>query len=420
MLPAAVLTLMTTGCLEDHCERTQTFILAEPEFVQPADIRPDIGSESARDLQNPGNLYYYKQYLLVNERREGIHVIDNSDPENPQNLGFISIPGNLDMAVRNNILYADSYLDLLTIDISNPLSPVIKDRDENRFENQYPFVEGQGYIVSYTETEQTQTIDCNDNRWGSPWFWAGGELFIDVVAFDASNAELNANIGSSGTGIAGSMARFALAKNHLYTLDDWQIHAFNIENEVPDFTSTVSVSGQVETLFPQGDYLFIGANNGMFIYDNSTPSQPEFISNFAHGTACDPVFVYGDHAFVTLRDGTRCQTFSNQLDIVDISDIQNPVLDISFSMDNPHGLSVVDDVLFLCDGQSGLKVFDASDIFKIDQRQLAVIFGVDSYDIIVLPTTKLALLIGSDGLYQYDATDPENLKELSRIPVNRE
>jgi hypothetical protein len=88
-------------------------------------------------------------------------------------------------------------------------------------------------------------------------------------------------------------------------------------------------------------------------------------------------------------------------------------------MDNPHGLSVVEDVLFLCDGQSGLKVFDASDIFKIDERQLSHIFGVDSYDIIVLPTTKIALLIGSDGLYQYDATDPENLKELSRIPVNR-
>ena len=36
-------------------------------------------------------------------------------------------------------------------------------------------------------------------------------------------------------------------------------------------------------------------------------------------TSCDPVVVQGDYAFVTLRGGTECQGFSNQLDIIDIS-----------------------------------------------------------------------------------------------------
>ena len=157
----------------------------------------------------------------------------------------------------------------------------------------------------------------------------------------------------------------------------------------------------------------------MFIYDNSTPSMPTYISQFNHSTACDPVFVYGDHAFVTLRDGTPCETFSNELDVVNISNITNPFLVKAYPMDNPHGLSIKNDILYLCDGKSGLRVFDISDLNAIDEHQLSHLSGKDSYDIIVLPGSDVALLIGADGLYQYDVSDPNHLVELSRIPVQR-
>ena len=66
---------------------------------------------------NPGKIYFKEGYIFINEELKGIHVIDNRNPENPQNIGFIEIPGNVDIAIKNNTLYADSYIDLGAIDI---------------------------------------------------------------------------------------------------------------------------------------------------------------------------------------------------------------------------------------------------------------------------------------------------------------
>ena len=66
-----------------------------------------------------GKIYFKDHYIFVNEYQKGIHVIDNEDPRNPQIIKFIEIPGNVDMAIADDILYADSYVDLLSIDISD-------------------------------------------------------------------------------------------------------------------------------------------------------------------------------------------------------------------------------------------------------------------------------------------------------------
>ena len=85
-------------------------------------------------------------------------------------------------------------------------------------------------------------------------------------------------------------------------------------------------------------------------------------------------------------------------------------------MHNPHGLGVDNSILFLCDADAGLKVFDASDPLTLTQNQLGHINSVHSYD--VIPQNQLLLLIGDDGFYQYDYTNPANLQYLSKIAVN--
>ena len=83
-----------------------------------------------------GKIYFYQDYILVNEKYEGIHIIDNSDPSNPQSTNFICIPGNIDIAVKDDILYADSYTDLIAIDISDIGNiQIVK-----RFEDVFPWV----------------------------------------------------------------------------------------------------------------------------------------------------------------------------------------------------------------------------------------------------------------------------------------
>ena len=75
--------------------------------------------QSPRTLRNPGKIYVYGKYLLVNEKQRGIHFYDNTDPENPVVLGFLRVYGNVDMAVKDDILYVDHIGQLVALDITD-------------------------------------------------------------------------------------------------------------------------------------------------------------------------------------------------------------------------------------------------------------------------------------------------------------
>jgi len=132
-LLALVTTLLFSSCTKDSCTTTTTYFKYEPIYKTVDEIRQPIAIEAVRDLKKPGKIYMYHNYLLINEQFEGIHVIDNSNPASPNKVAFIKIEGNIDMAMKGNILYADSYIDLVTIDMTNVLSPVLVDRDEAVF-----------------------------------------------------------------------------------------------------------------------------------------------------------------------------------------------------------------------------------------------------------------------------------------------
>jgi hypothetical protein len=156
----------------------------------------------------------------------------------------------------------------------------------------------------------------------------------------------------------------------------------------------------------------------MYIYDRSNADAPTYVSQFNHWTACDPVFVQGNYAYVTLRNGSRCASFVNQLDIIDISNIQNPQLVKTYEMTNPHGLAVVNDDLYICDGDAGLRVFDKSDLFQIDKNQKEHIKDIHAYDIIPL-TKDHMIVVGEGGLYQYDSSNSSDLKQMSFISTTK-
>ena len=73
----------------------------------------------ARDMIQTGKIYYRAPYIYVNERYKGVHVINNSDPFRPVNEGFILAPGCIDMAVKENILYLDNAVDLVSFDLDS-------------------------------------------------------------------------------------------------------------------------------------------------------------------------------------------------------------------------------------------------------------------------------------------------------------
>jgi len=409
----------------DQCKETRVIRRLTPFTRSLSEIRSSVKAESKRDLVHPGKIYTKGNFLFINEIKEGIHVVDNSDPANPKFISFITIPGNGDIAVRNNILYADSYSDLVSLDITDPANAREVSRTENVF--QYGQFDGVTWtlmgqnsssgvisIQDYTVDFVTETVTTNCEENVSPvinWFDSG---FLTSSSFNSPGSASSAQ----PNGQAGSMTRFALYDKYLYTVLQNRLHLFDISNPArpADFT-TVNTNFSIETIFPYQNKLFLGTTTGMIIFDNSDPSAPRQMSVFQHGRACDPVVVQNDIAYVTLRTGTACQGTQNQLDLVDVSNPDVPKLIKTYQMENPHGLSIDFPTLYLCEGDKGLKVFDVTDKMTIDQHLLTHYKDIDAYDVISLG--KTLMLIGKDGFYQYDVTDPRNIRQLSKIQVNK-
>ena len=87
----------------------------------------------------------------------------------------------------------------------------------------------------------------------------------------------------------------------------------------------------------------------------------------------------------------------------------------SYNMTGPYGLGIDGDVLFVCDGTDGLKVFNAADPYLISEHLIATFKDINAFD--VIPLGKSLLMIGSDGFYQYDYTNLNDIKQISSIKV---
>jgi hypothetical protein len=416
-----LLVLLFAAC-EDKVEVTRKYTILEPVYMSPGEVRSSFDVLPPDTLREPGKIYLYGTWLLINEPGKGIHVVDNLDPANPQPVHFIQIPGNYDMAVKDNLLYADSYVDLVVIDISDPNQI----REVSRLNEIFLFSAGntwwdreKGVIVDWAEKEVIEVSSDDVGGYFPSYFYYRSNMIAFDMAFGSAAAEAAKSAVSGQTGIGGSMARFTIAGNYLYSIDQSNLYVFDIADGANPLRGiNVNVGWGIETLFPMKEHLFIGSQTGMHIYSIENPANPRFISRFEHMRSCDPVVVQDTIAYVTLRGGTGCwNDFTNQLDLIDIRDIERPELLKSFAMKNPHGLGVDGNLLFICEGENGLVVYDKSEPMTLNQRQVFSMENVHAYD--VIPFNDVLMMIGIDGLYQFDYSNPDDIRQLSMLPVYR-
>ncbi len=402
------------GCVKGTITHTYTYSWYEPLYKTKAEVYADIiKSNPGREIENPGKIFIIGKYIFLNEIGRGIHVIDNSNPASPKNIAFIAIAGNLDLAVKGNTLYADIYSDLVALDITNPLQVINTKIVENAFPVSSYYQSGYGadsnkIVYDWVSHDTTIVGDYQPQTWRPQVF------FDDYLANSSSR---NPGISQTPVGIAGSMARFAVVNNNLYTVGTSDLNVFDIATpHNPTLQDKVNVgSWNIETIFPFKNKLFIGSQNGMYVYNISNPNQPSFDGQFGHLQSCDPVIADDDHAFVTLRSGTRCRGFSNQLDILKLNDFTNPSLVKTYNLTNPHGLSKDGNILFICDGTDGLKVYNAADVN--DLKLINRFSNLETYDVIA--NNNIALVVAKDGLYEYDYSDINNIHLLSKINISK-
>ncbi|MCF0068843.1 hypothetical protein LZD49_00080 [Dyadobacter sp. CY261] len=249
-----------------------------------------------------------------------------------------------------------------------------------------------------------------------PLFFLGLAAIGMMLILNACQEGDASNDVSPQTGTGGSMARFAITGNTLYIVSRQSLEVYDIKDGGnPAKAATRNLGVGIETIFPYQQNLFVGAMDGMYIYNNSTPDNPVLMSKYTHVMSCDPVVVQGKYAYVTLRAGVNCRpggSFSS-LDVVDITDPTSPSLVNSQVMESPYGLGVSGNKLFVCEGDKGFRVMDISDPTKPIRKHFYQ--EVPAYDVIV--RNKHLIITGKKGLYQYEYDDSDSLDYLSQIPV---
>jgi hypothetical protein len=396
------------SCLKDNL--THTYSILVPVYKSKNEVYANIKSNPSQEIKSPGKIFMYGAYIFLNEIDKGVHVIDNTDAANPVEKTFIDIPGNLDIAVKGNTLYADLYTDLVTVDISNPLQAKFIRYLPNVFpERNY----GNGFIadssriiVGWIKKDTTVKLDQPSRNY----------LVYDYASFNSQGAAAGTAAAPSIPGISGSMARFTLVNNFLYTVNRSSLGTFNISTaDDPKRVAANSIGWNIETIYPFKDKLFIGSSSGMFIYDITNPAAPSRVGQFSHARACDPVIADNNTAYVTLHDGTPCGGFNNQLDALNITNLSMPSLIKTYPMTHPHGLTKDNNLLFICDGRDGLKMYDATNSSAIVLKKH--ITGLETYDAIAWNNNLI--VVAKDGLYQYNYSNPNDVVLRSKLTVNR-
>ncbi len=412
----SIILIALTSC-ED--KRLQTYMANVPIYLSYDELRSSFEVNSTASLEKPGKIIFYGSYMFINEYQKGIHVVDLSDPSNPEPKAFMEVPGNVDMAIRNDMLYAESYVDLLVIDISDPEQPELSKRIEDLFEYiippydyDYPLDEidqDKGVIEGYDIKKITREVYNYPNPWPIYWGYRLESSYMDAGGVSGPSANTY--------GVGGSMARFITYDDYLYALESsWKLKSINIANtDNLHVENELSLWGMVETVFIADNYLYIGTSSGMHILDLLNPASPNLLSTYQHITSCDPVVVEGDRAYVTLRSGNNCGGTQDLLEIIDISDKYDPKRLSSFSMNEPYGLGIENGILFVCQGEFGLKVYDASYEQNITAHLIAAFPGINAYD--VVPMENFLFMIGEDGFYIYDYSDLNNIHILGTLPI---
>lgn len=398
------------SCSDDGDDITDTVSVIVPVIKTKAEVRNAIFVTAPEPTSADGKIYVYDDLLFYIAQNSGIHIFNNQNPASPQNLAFINLEGVNDISIKDNILYADNFMDLVVFDITNisdielinveedmlTFFPSFSGESVTYFLNLYPADEDE-FVAKYEIVEMERAFVENN-----PDFYNYNEVFT----FD------NALANAGNIGVGGSYAKFQIYNNALYVLENYKLDTFDISDiyNVTHSSETYMGSwfgGELETTFIQKNYLFIGATNGMHIVSLEDEFTPLYVSSFIHATGCDPVVVEGNTAYITVRGGNTCGAIEDQINVIDVTDIANPTEYSTYFLSSPYGLGIKNQVLYVCN-DTGLHVFNAQNPSEISLENS---YDAPIKDVIALPSHLIG--VGENVIYQYNYTDDFGLDLIS-------
>ncbi|WNJ16030.1 hypothetical protein [Pontibacter sp. G13] len=414
--------LLLQGCIKDSCDMTIQYREYTPVYLTQAEFLETVGVEAPREMAEPGKIYVKDDFLFVNELGRGVHIFDNKNPQSPQAIAFLNVPGASEVAFTCDQLIVDASTDLMVFDLTTPSQPVLASHLPNVLPqrlifNGYTADPSKGRIISWESRIREGNYECNQEI---PTIWEMNAVDPQTAAEEGNNTR---TMAPASIGKGGSLSRFALLGDKMYVVSTTELSTYRLSDcGVSHKIGTENLFfgiGEAEMVSTMNDILMIGGTEGVAFFGTES-DHPEFLSTFQHMQACDPVVGADGIAYVTLRDGegSPCgNNFTNQLDVLSLENPRNPVLMRSFDMTNPHGLGIEGNTLFIADGRDGVKVFDATNPFEVGDKLLKVLPGMKAVD--VIPFNGILYTVGESGVSMYDYSDLDNISLLSEIPAVR-
>lgn len=240
-------------------------------------------------------------------------------------------------------------------------------------------------------------------------------IILSFAVIANSCTKESANGAGQAAGAGGSTARFTIAGNFLYVVDNTSLKAFDISNAAvaPVLKSITAVGINIETIFPYQDKLFIGSSFSMHIFSLTNPEKPTKLAqaDYIVRMSCDPVVAKDSTAYATLNSTGPCGGGISQLVVYNIKDITKPLLQRALPLTGPFGLGISDSALYVCDGQAGMNVYNIRNTYN--PQLLRTITGETFYD--VIPYGNILICQVSSGIALYDISTRHQPVFLSRI-----
>lgn len=347
-------------------------------------------TNSPHTTDTSAKIYLYQNCLIKTHPDKGIQIFSVSNPSLPTAVNTMNVVGTHDVAIVNNRMYADRWNSLIVYDVSNISQPKQIDSIPQIF-NSYRFDIMPGLVDGVVDT---------DNGWSC----------VDCIPAPRSSNRVTAPAVQPGQG--GSLARFMIVDDYLYCIDQSSLVLFSIaDSGKPIYRNRVTIGWDIETIFNKDSLLFIGGMNGMYVYNISAPEKPVQLSQFRHARGCDPVVVEDTVAYVTIRDGSNCGAGTNQLLVIGVGNVKNPVLLSTYQCSNPYGLAVYNKYIYLCDGSQGLRIYNVKNATTLEQK--TNMKEIVPHDAIV--HNGILYLIANNQVLLYSIIDPVNPIILSTI-----
>ncbi|MFN5415709.1 MAG: LVIVD repeat-containing protein [Flavobacteriia bacterium] len=395
----SALVILFASCIKTKGEISMTYDKATAVYGSLDSIRQLPLLIKKQELIKPKNFYIGSDFVLVSESNKGIHIYDNTDMQNPQRMSFIQLPFLRDFYVKDNFLYVANVYDFLKIDITNVYDPILVSRAENVFWEPLENDKGQQLLGFKYETA-TDKFEVNSTE--AKEIKKAGKLHLDFLKEVIPVSQIPSTFAGGNSHSKGTLNRIAAEFGFVYVIEDDVMHVISNDASFSQ-VSTLKIDATTETIYGTENRLFLGSMTSMTIYNADNPSAPVEISSLAHEESCDPVLPRGEVAYYTLRsvDNEGCHGGGeNTLNLVDISNENNPIELKSIEMLSPYGLCMANNYLFVGEGQNGLTIFDASNPNKLKKE--FNIPGVVAYDIMIHPNNpNILILSNTNGIQEF-------------------